>query len=391
MYRTPLIALERAPGGSPAPPALINVGVPDRVQEEAVHLDGTSIVDVAERAISRLMQAQSVEFRDQTHAYGDVAVLVPCRNEEGTIAKVVRDFRRAIPAATVYVYDNDSTDGTAAVAAGAGAIVRRSPGGGKGSALRRMFAEVDAAVYVLADGDDTYDASAAPNLIDRLHRCRLDMVVGKRVDAGDTADIYRRGHRAGNRFLSATVQRLFGGQSFGGEPIDMLSGYRVFSRRYVKSFAAFASGFAIETEMTIHALDLGLPCEEVPTAYQERPSGSQSKLRTIPDGLKILWFLLLLFKDYRPLRFFGCVALGSSAGAVALGVLAQASLHSWTPAAFMATTLGLVAVVSAISGVILDSLRRGRREMERMLYLAIAPASHFDCDRQAWSDASDHR
>lgn len=345
------------------------------------HLDGASVVDITERQLSRRNQAGLVGFPNQSDPTGDVAVLLPCRNEAGTIAQVVGDFRRAMPFSDIYVYDNESTDDTAAVAARAGAIVRRSPGAGKGRVVRRMFADIDAAVYVLADGDDTYDASAAPSLVDRLHRNRLDMVVGKRVDTGDTAGIYRRGHRLGNRLLSGVVHRLFGGES-----IDMLSGYRVFSRRYVKSFAAFASGFAIETEMTIHALDLGLPCEEVPIRYKERPTGSESKLQTVPDGLRILWFLLLLFKDSRPLPFFSGVALVSSTTAVGLSVLAWDQLSPWGPIGFVVAGLGVVGAISAISGVILDSLRRGRRRMERILYLAIAPPSHFDCDRLAWSD-----
>jgi len=351
---------------------------------EPTHLDGTVIGDVADRQSSRHEQAQSPGFRDRTSRLGEVAVLVPCLNEEATIGKVVSDFRRALPTATIYVYDNASTDRTVEVAAAAGAVVRLSPNGGKADVLRRMFAEIDASVYVMADGDDTYDASAAPSMIDRLHRRRLDMVVGKRVEGDDATRTYRRGHKSGNQFFSGVVHRLFGEES-----LDMLSGYRVFSRRYVKSFASLSSGFAIETEMTIHAMDLCLPCEEVPVAYQERPAGSESKLRTIPDGLRIMSFLLVLFKDYRPAQFFGCVALASTAGAVALGAVAGDDLNARTPtpASLACAGLGVVAVVSGVSGVILDSLRRGRREMKRMLYLATAPALHFDVDRQAWSDA----
>jgi len=361
---------------------MTDVEMHDETEVGPLHLDGTVILDVADRQVKRGEQARTTTARDHRDPVGDVAVLLPCRDEEVTIAKVVSDFRSALPAATIYVYDNASTDNTAAAAAAAGAIVRLSPDPGKGSVLRRMFAEVDAAVYVLADGDDTYDASAAPSMVDRLHRRRLDMVVGRRVDVGDDAGIYRLGHRFGNRLLTWAVHRLFGGGC-----ADMLSGYRVFSRRYVKSFAASSTGFEIETEMTIHALDLDLPFEEVPVEYQERPADSESKLRTIPDGIRILWFALRLCKDYRPLRFFGSLAVTATAGAVGVGVVAPDSLRSRTPATLVVAALAGGAVLGTSTGVILDSLRRNRLAMMRMLYLATSPSWQFEVDRHAWSDA----
>jgi glycosyltransferase involved in cell wall biosynthesis len=299
-----------------------------------------------------------------------VAVLLPCRNEEVTIGKTVRDFRRELPAATIYVYDNASTDRTAQVARSAGAVVRHAPVPGKGNVLRRMFAEVDADVYVLADGDDTYDPSAAPELISRLRHDHLDMVVGRRVVDAATTNAYRPGHQLGNRLLTGSARWVFG-----NGPRDMLSGYRVFSRRYVKSFPAASRGFEVETEMTVHALELNLPFDEVPTRYGERPRDSRSKLRTIPDGLKILKFIAVLCKDYKPLRFFGSLGLFAALLALSFSRLAGSHVGPSNTTAIAAAICAGLALVFVLAGLVLDSLGRSRREMKRMLYLAVSPTA----------------
>jgi hypothetical protein len=313
-----------------------------------------------------------------------IAVLLPCRNEEATIGRVVRDFRLAIPEATIYVYDNASTDRTASEASEAGAVVRICPTPGKGRVLRQMFADVDAAVYVIADGDATYDAYAAPGMIARLRDRHLDMVIGTRVAAPGGASAFPRGHRFGNRLLSRSVKWTFGDGS-----ADMLSGYRVLSRRYVKSFPALSSGFETETEMTVHALDLCLPIEDMPTRYQERPSESTSKLRTVPDGARIVKLILLLCKDYRPLQFFGITAMVAAALALTSALLGFGDLHAWTPATFFLAGLTSVALMSVLAGVVLDSLRRSNREVKRMLYLAVHPVHGPVPDRRGgWSPMS---
>lgn len=300
-------------------------------------------------------------------AAASVAVLLPCRNEEATIAKVVRDFRRSVPDAEIYVYDNASTDKTGEVAARAGAIVRVVPEPGKGNVLRRMFAEIEASVFVVADGDDTYDSAAAPELIRRLLDDNLDMVVAVRLEDEEATNAYRSGHRSGNQLLTKSVHWLFGAGS-----TDMLSGYRVFSRRFVKSFPAGSSGFETETEMTVHALDLRLPFAEIATSYGDRPADSTSKLRTIPDGVKILSFILKLCKDYRPSRFFGVqtIACWGIVGITAL--LARGKFHAWTPAAFVAAAFTVLGMIFLLAGIILESLGRNRRELKRMLYLAVS-------------------
>jgi len=228
----------------------------------------------------------------------EVAVLVPCYNEERAIAKVIADFRAALPSATVYVYDNNSTDGTVAAAKQAGGVVRRETHQGKGYVVRRMFNDIEADIYVLVDGDATYDAPSAPAMIDKLIEDRLDMVVATRVDREEAA--YRPGHRTGNRLLSGFVANIFG-RAF----TDILSGYRVFSRRFVKSFPILSGGFEIETELTVHALELELPVGEAPTPYYSRPVGSASKLSTWQDGFRILWTILKLYRAERPLSLFG--------------------------------------------------------------------------------------
>jgi glycosyltransferase involved in cell wall biosynthesis len=290
-------------------------------------------------------------------------VLLPCRNEATTIGTVVRAFKAALPTAAVFVYDNASTDDTADQAREAGAIVRRALTPGKGNVVRRMFAEIEADVYVLADGDDTYDVTIAPLLIQELRDQSLDMVVGRRVETAGGSS-YRPGHRAGNRLLTGMVRRLFGSTCQ-----DMLSGYRVFSRRYVKSFPAFSSGFETETEMTVHALDLMMPICEIDTEYRQRPEQSSSKLRTIRDGVRILRCILRLFKEYEPVRFFGSLALlcGLFAGLLATvgGQVLPVRFAGQGAIAFAG-----LGIVLATAGIILDTVTRSRREMKRIMYLA---------------------
>jgi glycosyltransferase involved in cell wall biosynthesis len=299
----------------------------------------------------------------------DVAVLVPCYNEERAIAKVVGDFRAALPEARVYVYDNNSTDGTVAVAKEAGALVRRETHQGKGYVVRRMFNDIEADIYVLVDGDATYDAPSARTMIDRLVGDRLDMVVASRVDREEAA--YRPGHRAGNLLLTGFVAHIFG-RAF----TDILSGYRVFSRRFVKSFPILSGGFEIETELTVHALELELPVGEVATPYYSRPSGSASKLNTWQDGFRILWTVLKLYRAERPLALFG--SLGTALAIMAVGLAipifityVQQGLVPRLPTAVLSTGLIVLASLSIAVGLILDTVTRGRREAKLMAYLAL--------------------
>jgi hypothetical protein len=296
-----------------------------------------------------------------------IAVLIPCYNEEVAIGKVVSDFRGALPTADVYVYDNNSTDRTAEVARTAGAIVRTETLQGKGNVMRRMFADIEAEVYVLVDGDDTYDAASAWKLIDELLQNNLDMVNGLRQAEGKEA--YRLGHRFGNRLLTGTVRRLFGDRF-----LDMLSGYRAFSRRFVKSFPLVAAGFEVETELTIHALELRMPTAEIPAPYKERPHGSVSKLRTLRDGLRILRTIAVLVKRERPLALFGwaCVMLVTAALILVAPVVRtyfETGLVPRLPTAVLATGLVLLGFLSLVCGLILDTVTHGRREMKRLAYL----------------------
>jgi glycosyltransferase involved in cell wall biosynthesis len=298
-----------------------------------------------------------------------VAVLVPCYNEERAIAKVVADFRAALPAATIYVYDNNSTDGTAAAAEAAGATVRRETHQGKGHVVRRMFNDVEADVYVLVDGDATYDAPSASKMIAKLLADRLDMVVASRIEREDTA--YRPGHRTGNLLLSGLVAHIFG-RAF----TDILSGYRVFSRRFVKSFPILSGGFEIETELTVHALELELPVDEVATPYYSRPSGSASKLSTWRDGFRILWTVLRLYRAERPLSLFGAfgVALAIMSIGLALPIFVtyvEQGLVPRLPTAVLSTGLMVLAFLSIACGLILDTVTRGRREAKLIAYLAL--------------------
>ncbi len=296
-----------------------------------------------------------------------VAVLIPCLNEAAGIAEVVASFRAALPDARIYVYDNASTDETSGVAAQAGAVVRREPMRGKGNVVRRMFADVDADVYVLVDGDGTYDAASAPAMVELLNAQQLDMVCGKRIESDQLA--YRQGHRLGNRVLTGLVATLFGDRV-----TDILSGYRVMSRRFVKSFPALSKGFETETELTVHALDLRVPIAEVATPYGARSAGTVSKLNTWRDGWRILRTIARLVKEERPFAFFvsiGCV-LALTAVALAVPVLLEfleTGLVPRIPTAVLSTGLMLVAVMSFVCGLILDTVTRGRRELKRMHYL----------------------
>jgi hypothetical protein len=298
-----------------------------------------------------------------------VAVLVPCYNEALTVAGVVTAFQAQLPSATVYVYDNNSTDDTAARAAEAGAVVRREPLQGKGNVIRRMFADIDADIYVLVDGDGTYDATAAPRMIDLMLDNGLDLVNGTRVSASDGA--YRPGHAFGNWMLTTIVARIFGDRV-----TDMLSGYRVFSRRFAKSFPALARGFEIETEFTVHALELRMPMGEVRAPYGARPPGSVSKLSTIRDGLRVLWTILVLVKEERPLPFFGIIALMLVAGSLALAApvvieYMNTGLVPRLPTAVLSTGMMLLGFLSLACGLILDTVTRGRRELKRLFYLSL--------------------
>jgi hypothetical protein len=302
-----------------------------------------------------------------------LAVLIPCRNESVAIRKVVAEFQAALPTATVYVYDNNSTDDTGAAARAAGAVVRREMQQGKGHVIRRGFADIDADIYVLVDGDDTYDATAAPAMVRLLIENQLDMVTARRVsgDSGQKAAAYRRGHRFGNRVLSGLVAAVFGARVS-----DMLSGYRVFSRRYVKSFPALSAGFEIETEMTVHALELGMPIAELPARYKERPAGSRSKLRTVSDGARILGTIIALVRQERPLPVFLGASIVLLLAGLAAGLPVVAEFHRTglvprLPTAVLATGLVLLSFLSVSSGLILDSVVRGRRELRRLAYLAI--------------------
>ena len=296
-----------------------------------------------------------------------VVVLIPCHDEEITIAKVIGDFRASLPAAAVYVFDNNSSDGTARVASVAKAHVRHVALQGKGNVLRRMFADIDADIYVLVDGDDTYDATSASRMVDLLVSKSLDMVVG--VRASTEASAYRRGHAFGNRLLTGFLSWLFGRNC-----TDILSGYRVFSRRFAKSFPVLSSGFEIETELTVHALELSLPTGEVVTPYKERPAGSASKLKTYGDGLRILLTMLRLFSTERPFAFYGAISVLLASVSVLLAIpivetYMQTGLVPRFPTAILSTGLMLLAGLSFFSGLILSTVTQGRRELKSLFYL----------------------
>lgn len=306
-----------------------------------------------------------------------VAILIPCQNEELTIGEVVRDFRNALPNCRVYVYDNNSKDDTVARAQEAGAIVRRESLQGKGNVVRRMFSDIDADIYLMTDGDGTYDPKAAPTMVRKITSDALDMVVGVRLQ-DDTDDAFRRGHRLGNKALTSSVGWLFGHRF-----TDVLSGYRAFSRRFVKSFPALASGFEIETEFTIHALELKMPVGELEAAYTARPQGSQSKLNTWRDGIRIFATIVFLFKEVRPARFFGALFMLLAATSLILATpllltYIDTGLVPRFPTAILATGIMLLGFLIGLCGIILDTVSRGRREAKRMHYLSMPGPGHPD-------------
>ena len=297
-----------------------------------------------------------------------IAVLLPCYNEEAAIAKVIAGFRRALPGAAIYVYDNNSRDKTVERARKAGAFVRSERMQGKGHVVRRMFADVDADVYIMADGDLTYDPKAAPAMVEQLLAERLDMVVGTREH--DAKEAYRGGHVIGNRIFTGLLARLFG-RSFS----DIFSGYRAFSRRFVKSFPVLSEGFEIETEMSVHALELRMPVGEIGTAYGARPEGSESKLSTFRDGWRILKTIATLYRVERPVLFYGAIGALLLVGAIILAVplvitYLDTGLVPRFPTAILVTGMVIVAVLCFFAGLILDTVTRGRREMRRLAYLS---------------------
>src|ERR1700710_2557584 len=324
-----------------------------------------------------LAQFAQREFTQAETAQPRIAVLVPCFNEEAAVATVVADFRSALPSAEIYVYDNNSSDRTKTIAVEAGAKVRSERRQGKGHVVRRMFADIDADIYVLVDGDATYDAASAPRMIERLVADHLDMVVGLRVDQAEAA--YRRGHRTGNwmltRFLSAV---------FGQEFKDILSGYRVFSRRFVKTFPVLSDGFEIETELSVHALELALPVAEIETPYYARPQGSFSKLNTWRDGFRILGTILKLYRSEKPLRFFTAIGIFLMLVSIGLAIpvvvtYLEQGLVPRLPTAVLSMGLMILAVLSVSSGLVLDTVTRGRREMKLLAYLSQPATNNTLC------------
>lgn len=299
----------------------------------------------------------------------DIAVVVPCYNEGISISQVIKDFKQHLPSASIYVFDNNSSDDTAVRALAAGAKVFTVKEQGKGNVVRRMFADIIADIYIMVDGDATYDAASAPKMIERLINERLDMVVGVRKH--DDKEAYRMGHTLGNKMLTGCVKSIFGGKFS-----DMLSGYRVFSRRYVKSFPAMAKGFETETELTVHALELRMPYGEVDTPYSARMEGSASKLNTYRDGVRIAKMILRLYATERPLMFYGILALlFSITGFVLAFPLAtyyfETGLVPRLPTALLSTGLILLASISFVTGLILESVTVGRRELKRLSYLSV--------------------
>jgi len=306
---------------------------------------------------------------DSPQSQPRIAVLLPCYNEEAAIAATVAGFKQALPTATVYVYDNNSSDRTREIAAKAGAIVRSERQQGKGHVVRRMFADVDADVYVIADGDLTYDSKAAPAMVDMLIAEQLDMVVGTRRH--EEKEAFRGGHVIGNKLFTGLLAGLFG-RSF----TDIFTGYRVFSRRFVKSFPVLSSGFEIETEISVHALELRMPVGEVETAYAARPEGSHSKLSTFSDGWRILKTIVTLYRIERPVLFYGSIGALLLLAAILLSIpLVITYLHTGlvprVPTAILVTGMVVVAVLCFFAGLILDTVTRGRREVRRLAYLAL--------------------
>lgn len=311
-------------------------------------------------------------MKDSTNKHGqhDIAILIPCRNEERSIGKVVEDFRDALPDAAIYVFDNQSDDNTAQAAHRAGAHVRQEEIPGKGNVVRRMFRDVEADIYIIVDGDDTYDATSAPHMVETLVQGHYDLVNGVRRTREDTTAAYRPGHRFGNTLFTRLIGLLFGNSIR-----DVLSGYKVLSRRFVKSFPVNARGFEIEVELAIHALELSVPIAHVETAYGSRHEDSSSKLRTHRDGARILWVFTTLIKQERPLLFFSVIGAVLAAISIALAVpifleYANTGLVPRFPTAILSTGIMLLAWLSFFSGIILDTVSRGRREAKALHYLA---------------------
>jgi glycosyltransferase involved in cell wall biosynthesis len=313
-----------------------------------------------------------------------VAVLLPCYNEESSIAAVVAGFKTALPGAVVYVYDNGSTDRTSEQALSAGAVLCREPRRGKGTVVCRMFADVDADIYVLADGDGTYEPADSPAMIARLLQDNIDMVVGCRVTDAGGEGAFPRGHRLGNWIFNRILKSLFG-SSF----TDVFSGYRVLSRRFVKSLPVRFRGFEIETEIVTHAVDIALPHAELPTTYRARQLDSKTKLRTGRDGMRILLAAILLFKEMRPLRFFSIIAAALTILAIGLGAIPvsefiRTGLVLHFPTAILAASIQVIAFISLTAGVVLDSVCHGRRQAKRLVYLSLPPVRNLRGAPIAW-------
>ncbi|MEI8320848.1 MAG: glycosyltransferase [Alphaproteobacteria bacterium] len=297
----------------------------------------------------------------------EVAVLIPCYNEAITIANVVKDFQKHLPHAKIYVFDNNSTDETMSLAQKAGAIVFRESYQGKGNVVRRMFREVQADIYLMVDGDETYDAAIAPQMIQDVENHAYDMIVG--IRAADDKEAYPSGHALGNKLFNWALKIIFRSHF-----TDIFSGYRAFSKRFVKSFPALSSGFDIETELSIHALEMKCPVKEVSTIYRKRPEGSYSKLNTWTDGFKILWRMVILYKEMRPFMFFAQIGLAIFAMALFLGYpivknYIATGLVPRFPTAILSASLVIISFLSFTCGLILESLHQARREFKRLFYL----------------------
>lgn len=297
-----------------------------------------------------------------------LAILIPCFNEEITIVKVIKSFQKVFPKASIYIYDNNSTDQTVTNAKKAGAVVGHELCQGKGHVVRRMFRDIDADIYLMVDGDDTYDATTAPHMVELLNQEKLDMVVAARQAKSHA---YPAGHSFGNKMFNCILKLIFKSHFK-----DILSGYRVFSRKFVKSFPALTTGFDIETELSIHALDMNLPTAEVDSLYKERPQGSTSKLNTYQDGILILWRIFVLFKEVRPFVFFGlfsllCVFLAGYLGYPIIDTYLKTGLVPRLPTAVLTASLVIISFLSLTCGVVLESLNRSRREFKRIFYLNV--------------------